>query len=118
MHKQAQAQKTMADAKMQSESAQASIANTNVNTQKAAFETALGVMGAPALAPIADGLLHEAGFRSRTEAEDDEMLEAAQARQAQAQQAAQQQAMQQQQMEEQQEGEPNPNGPQPMAPMQ
>lgn len=48
----------------------ASIAGTNVASQKAALEAALAILSAPPVVPIADAVLHEAGFVSRTEQED------------------------------------------------
>lgn len=114
--KAAQARKTMADSDAQAQKIIAEMAGINVNTQKAALEAALAMVSAPAIAPVADGVLHESGFESRTEKEDAAMLAAAQQRKAMAEQAAQEQAAaQQQQMQPQQQ--PDPNQPQPMQPM-
>lgn len=80
------AQKTMVDTVL-----------TSMQSQQTAVEAAQISMLNPAILPVADALLHEAGFVSKSEEE-------AQQAQAQAQQdqAAQQQQMQQQQMQEQQ----------------
>lgn len=98
----------------------ASVAGENVGTQKAALEAALAAISAPQSVAVADGILHEAGFKSRSEIEEDDMHAAAmQQRQQQAEQAAaaqQQQAMQAQQQaaEQQQSGQNQPHdGPQP-----
>lgn len=69
----------------------AAVAGQNVNSQKAALEAALAAISAPGAARVADTLLEEAGFVSRTEEED-----------ATAKGAAQEQMMAQQQMEQQQ----------------
>ena len=117
----AQAEQRMAAAQKASADAQkvlASIAGTNVDAQQVALQTALAMIASPAAVPVADGVLHEAGFRSRTEQEDDAKREAAmQAAQAQqqAQQAEQQQAAMQEQQAAQQGGEQP--GAQPMGPM-
>lgn len=76
---------------------QAEIARTNMETQRTAVDAANAVAAVPAAADVADAMLHEAGYVSRTEAE-----------QRAAQQAAQQQAQQAQQ-------QPAPS--QPMAPI-
>lgn len=85
--KAAQATKVEADAK----AVLAAMSGANVASQKAALETALLMLSAPPAAPVADTVLREAGFVSRTEADDMERMAAA----AQAEQAAQQQAAQQ-----------------------
>lgn len=99
----AQAEKAKADAQgVQARTQQilASIAGANVNTQRAALQAALDVLNLPGAVPVADGILHEAGFQSRGELEESErqgaMLEG-QERQAQA--AQEQQAAQQQQQQ-------------------
>ena len=87
----AQLRKLMADAartEAQAEEIRAKIAKTNTETQRTAIETAGTVAAVPAIADVADHLLHESGFVSRTEAE--ETMRAA-AEQAAAQQAAAQQ---------------------------
>jgi len=75
---------------------QAKISGTQVTTQKTAVEAAQLAMTAPAILPVADGILAEAGFKSA----DDQAAEQAMAQQAQQQQAMQEQAMQQQQPED------------------
>lgn len=108
--KAAQAAKVASEVQASAQRLISELANTNVATQKAALETALAMIASPAIVPVADGVLHEAGFRSRTENEDDAMLEEAmqrkadedQARQMAAEQAAQQQA----QMQQQPQGQP------------
>lgn len=81
----------------------ASIAGQNITTQKAALEAALAALMTPPAVPVADGLLKEAGFVSRSEAEEDArqqgimQAEAEQEAMMQQQQQAEQQAAQQQQ---------------------
>lgn len=75
-----------------------SVANENIATQKAALEAALAALQVPGVVRVADGMLHEAGYLSRTEEEDT----AAAVRAVQQQQAAQQQAQQEQMAAEQQ----------------
>jgi hypothetical protein len=83
---------------------QAGLASDNVNTQKAALEAAIQILQAPSITPISDSILHESGFVSRTEQEQDERK--AQQAQAQQQAMAEQQAMaQQQQQSPQQPGQ-------------
>lgn len=82
----AQAEKTLADARR----ALSAVAGQNVNAQKAALEAALLMLNAPASAPVADGVLHEAGFMSRTEEEDEAAYMAALEQQQQQQQMEQQ----------------------------
>lgn len=84
------AQKTMVD-----------MAGTNVNTQKAAVEAAQTAMIAPGILPVADALLKESGFVSKSEEEAQQ--EAAQQQQLAAQQQAQAQQEQQQAEQAQQE---------------
>lgn len=80
----AQAAKADADAK----AVLATMAGANVATQKAALEAALLMLSAPPATPVADVVLHEAGYVSRTE---DEQAQRAALEQAAAAQAAQQQ---------------------------
>lgn len=80
-------EKTAADARL----VLASVAGRNVESQKAALEAALSALQAPGVAQIADTLLEEAGFVTRSDEED-----------ATAKAAAQQQMMQQEQMEQEQ----------------
>lgn len=77
---------------------QAGLASDNVNTQKAALEAAIQILQAPGVTPISDSILHESGFVSRTEQEQDERK--AQQAQAQQQAMAEQQAMAQQQQQQ------------------
>lgn len=88
--KAAQAGKVEADAK----AVLAGLAGTNVATQVAALQAALAMLTAPGVVPVADGVLHEAGFVSRTE--EDAAAQEAQ-RQALEAAAAEQQAAQAQQ---------------------
>lgn len=101
----AQAEKTSGEVQIKAQEALAAIAGQNVETQKAALEAALIMLASPPAAPVADGVLHEAGFKGRTESEDDAHLQAAlDAQNAQQQQAmAEQQAAQQQAAQGQQE---------------
>lgn len=80
-------EKTAADARL----VLASVAGRNVESQKAALEAALSALQAPGVAQIADTLLEEAGFVTRSDEED-----------ATAKAVAQQQMMQQEQMEQEQ----------------
>lgn len=103
----AQLQKAAAEAQRiaaQAEETRAKTAKINMDTQQAAVNTSQSVAAMPAAADIADHLLHEAGFESRTE--KDQALQAIAEKIAQAQQAQQQapQAAQQQ---------PAPQQPQP-----
>lgn len=67
-----------------------------VNTQKAALESALAALSVPGAVPVADQILHESGFVSRSE--DDEKAAAAEAELAAAEeQAAMEEAAMQQQ---------------------
>lgn len=68
----AQAQKTMAE-----------VSRVNMETQRGAIDAAGAVAATPVVADVADQMLHEAGYISRTEGEQ---------RQAEAQRAAEQQA--------------------------
>ena len=85
--------KLMADAaksEAQAAKAQAEVSHVNMETQRSAIETAGTVAAVPAIADVADHMLHEAGYLSRTEGEQ----RAAQAQQMAQQAAAQQQAQQ------------------------
>ena len=100
----AQAGKMQADTQINAQKAIAAIAGQNVETQKAALEAALVLLASPPASGVADGVLHEAGFKGRSEQEEDAQRQAVvdqqqQAAQAQAdqQQQAQAQAAQQQQ---------------------
>lgn len=70
-----------------------SLAGQNVTTQRSALEAALMAIQAPPAVRVADAMLHESGFVSRSEEED----VASMAQQAQAAQQMQQLAMQQEQ---------------------
>ena len=92
--------KLMADARKsdaQAQEAEARAAKTRVETQKAAVETAGTVAAVPAVSDVADHLLHEAGFVSRTEGEQVAQQAAAQQEQQMAAQAQAQQGQQPQQ---------------------
>lgn len=89
--KQAMAEK----AKIDAQNVLATMAGTNTATQVAALQAALQMLAAPAAVPVADGVLHESGFVSRTEGEV-RAVDAA-AKQHVLQQAAAEQAAQQQQ---------------------
>lgn len=112
---QAQYQQQMADAQLRgliakavkdevtAQKAATDMANTNVNTQKLAVEAAQTAMIAPGILPVADAMLKESGFVSRSEEEAQQ--EAAQQQQmAEQQQAQEQQAQQEQMAAEQQQG--------------
>lgn len=97
-NKQADAAKKQADAQkigVQALLEQAKTTNANVASQNLAVDAAGKIASAPALAPVADTLLNEAGFISRTEQESN-MAQASRAQEAEAQ------AQQEQQMAEQQ----------------
>lgn len=85
------AQKTMVDTVL-----------TSMQSQQTAVEAAQISMLNPAILPVADALLHEAGFVSKSEEEAQEAQAAAQQQQQAQQQQAEQQQMQEQQMQEQQ----------------
>ena len=108
--KQAAAGKIASEIHVSAQRLVSELANKNVATQKAALETALAMIGAPAIVPVADGVLHEAGFKSRTENEDDDMLTEAMNRKAaqeqERQMAAEQMAAQEAQAQQQQQAQP------------
>ncbi|MBS4051285.1 MAG: hypothetical protein KGZ69_08780 [Methylomonas sp.] len=112
----AQAAKADGDAKNAARKILAEIANQNVAAQKAALETAIAMLSAPPAVPVADGVLHEAGFKSRTEHEDDEAFEEARQMQTQEfeQQALQEEAAMQEQQAAQQAAEGSAPTAQPM----
>ena len=103
--KAAQAQKAQADVRK----LLADIASGNVDAQRAAVEAATLMLQAPAAVPVADTILHESGFKSRTEDEQQQAAAMAQAQQAEQQQQMQadmqQQAQQEQQAAEQQQAQ-------------
>lgn len=122
--KQSSAQRNMASAgkeQVQAQQILASMAGQNVNTQKAALETALMALSQPGAVPVADNILHESSFRSRTEDEEEArqaaIMQSEQEQQAAEQQAAEQQAMQEQQAQQQQQ-EQQPAGLQQPQPQQ
>lgn len=81
------------------------LAGQNVDTQRKALETALLALQAPGAVRVADGMLHEGGFISRSEEEDAaNQAEQVAAAQQLEQQAAEQQAQEQQQPQQQQQG--------------
>ena len=90
---QAEIQRTMVNIKQ----ILASTAGDNIDTQARAIESALMAITSPGAIRVADGMLHEAGYVSRTEEEDI----AAQTEQAIAAQQMQQQAQQQPQQPQQ-----------------
>lgn len=119
MGRQASAQKIGAEIA----SIMSNTAGMNVATQKSALEAALVALQVPNASLVADGILHESGYVSRTEGEMTQAVEQAKQKQAmqqqqaeqqqaEAQQAAQQQGMpqqdpaQQQQMMAEQQGMP------------
>ncbi len=115
---QAQFQQQMADAQLRgliakavkdevtAQKAASDIAGTNVNTQKLAVEAAQTAMIAPGILPVADALLKESGFKSKSE-EEAEQVAAEQQQMAQQQQA---QAQQEQQQAQQQAEQQQPDG--------
>ncbi len=111
--KQANAQKAQAGA-LQIASL---LAGQNVNTQKVALETALAMLQVPGAVPVADTVLHESGFQSRTEQETMAQQQQAAEQQAALEQAAQEEQAQieQQQMAEQQQQPDQGQGMPPMA---
>lgn len=98
--KQADAEKKQAEAIKAKAGAQqiiAAMAGQNVETQTAALQAALVMIGTPGAAQVADIVLNEAGFVGRSEQEEIGRAQSV----AEAQQAQQQELMQQQQMEQQ-----------------
>jgi hypothetical protein len=119
--KQAGAQQKAAQAQklaLEAQKAQTAIAEGNLAAVKAALETALQMMSAPVAVPVADELLHEAGYQSRSEQEEDARIQGVMQGEAEADQAAALQAAQEEQLAQQQTqaaGEPGMD--QPPAPM-
>lgn len=97
---QAEAQKVMANIRQ----IMSTIAGVNVDTQTRAIEAAVMAITSPGAIRVADGMLHEAGYVSRTEEED----VAAQTEQAIAAQQLQQQAAQQQEQPQQPQPDQQP----------
>lgn len=132
--KQAQLQQAMAEAQLRNLNAKSTkdevtAQKTMVDTVASSVETQLKAVEAaqvatlnPAILPVADALLHEAGYVSKSDEEAQQvMAEQQQQEQAMAAQQAQQQQMQQEQQAEQpqqaptnpmQQGIPMPGGPQ------
>ncbi|WP_134094963.1 hypothetical protein [Novosphingobium sp. PhB55] len=98
--KAAQAQR--ASAEMQR--AMTAIASGNVQATRDALEAAMVMLGAPSVVPVADQILHESGFQSRTEQEED--ARQAGIMQGEQQAAAEEQAAEQQAQEQAQPGQP------------
>lgn len=101
--KQADAAKKQADAQkagMQAQEILSKMAGQNVATQKAALEAALAAISMPPAVPVADTILHEAGFQGRTELETNQAL-AARTMEAE-QQAAMEQAAAQERLAQEQ----------------
>lgn len=115
--KQASAQQKAATAQRVSAEAQkamASMAKGNVDATMAALQAAMTMLSAPGVAPVADQILHEAGFQSRTEQEEDARQQGimqGEAEQQQAEQAAAAQAAAQQQQQEEQQMQPETGAP-------
>lgn len=103
-----QLQKTMAEAQKiaaQAEETRAKTAKLNMETQQTAVDTSQTVAATPAVADLADHLLHEAGFVSQTQ-KDEALAQLAQ-------KIAQSQAMQQQQPQQPPPAAQQPPQPQP-----
>lgn len=94
-----------------------SLAGQNITTQQNALQTALMAISAPASVRVADAMLHEAGFVSRTEEEDvaAQAEQAAAAQQLQQQDAAQQQQQAQAAQQQEQQAQQQPDQQQPQA---
>ncbi|CAM8654912.1 hypothetical protein [Sphingobium cupriresistens] len=99
--KQASAQQKAAQAQrlaVEAQKAQSAIAAGNLSATKAALEAALQMLAAPAAVPVADELLHESGFQSRSEQEEDARIQGVMEGEAAADQAvAQEEEMMRQQ---------------------
>lgn len=118
--KQAGAQQKAAQAQklaLEAQKAQTAIASGNVAAIKAAFETALQMLSAPVAVPVADELLHEAGYQSRSEQEEDARIQGVMQGEAEADQAAALQAAQEEQLAQQAQAAGEPGMDQPPAPM-
>lgn len=109
----ATAQKVTAEA----EKARAALASGNVDATIKALQAAVQMLSVPAAVPVADQLLHESGFQSRTEQEEDARIAGVMEGEAQLQAAqAEQAAAEQQMMQEQAAPQPDqPPAPQPGA---
>lgn len=118
--KQATAAKTAAQAQqigVQNTLTQSQATASNVTAQNTAMDAALKVIAAPVAAPIADTLLNEAGFISRTEQESN-MAQAARTQEAEMQHQQEQQAIAQQQAQAQQQEQQQSQQQQPGNPAQ
>ena len=91
--------KTAADAKL----VLASLAGKNIDTQKAAIEAALAALTTPGAVRVADTLLDEAGYVSRSQEEEATAKAVGQAQAMQQEQMEQEQAAQAQQQAEQEQ---------------
>lgn len=114
--KQASAQQKAAQASKiaaETQKAQTAIAAGNLDATLKALQAAVQMISAPVAVPIADDLLHEAGFQSRTEQEEDARIAGVMEGEAQAEAAAAEQAMMEQQQMEQQMAEQQAAGQQP-----
>lgn len=93
--------KTQADARK----VLGSLAGENVQTQLAALQAAIAAIQTPGAVGVADGILHESGFVSRTEEEAATQAAVEEAQRQQQEQEAQQQAAMEQQAQQQQQAE-------------
>lgn len=85
----------------------AQVAKENISAQSQAIEAAIRALMAPPAVPVADGLLHEAGFVGRTEQEHQAAIQAQQQALAEREQ---QQMQEQAALEQQQQGGMVPDG--------
>ncbi|MBB76620.1 MAG: hypothetical protein CMJ75_19105 [Planctomycetaceae bacterium] len=108
----AQKQAKAAESQANIQKVMAALASDNTETQRKAIEVAQLMLANPYTAPVADTVLHESGFVSRTEQELNAEQLAAQ--QAEEQAMAEAQAMQEQQAAQQEQaaagGQPAPQG--------
>jgi hypothetical protein len=91
----AQLRKSMADASLseaKAKEANARVSQVNMTTQRQALDAAGMVSTIPSVADIADHMLHEAGYISRSDQEQTQMADAQAAGAAQQQQQQQQEA--------------------------
>ena len=108
--KSAQAQKLNSEM----EKTRAAIAGGNVDAALKAMQAAMQMLAAPGAVPVADQLLHESGFQSRSEQEEDARIAGVVQGEAQANMAA---AAQQAPPEQQLPPDPGANAEQPPAPI-
>ncbi len=102
-------------ASAETQKAMTAIASGNVEATRIALEAALAMLSAPAAVPVADQLLHEAGFMSRTEQEEDARQAGIIEGEAQQQAADEQEQAALQQAADEQAGMNQPPMPQPGA---